>query len=159
MMHTKPVHRAAAVLSAVVGAALAAAPAAAAAPTTALAAGTWTIMSGTGECLVADHQNVYTINCSNIPASGQYWDLLPATNGSGTTVWRLKAAIGTCLSNFDFTRVWTTDCYGGDPGIWWQRDSAGRLKNDHTGRYLVADFAHQVYQNPTAGPEQWWIAY
>jgi hypothetical protein len=153
--------RAAVALAAIASAALLTTQPATAAPTTkappaaSTAAGGWVIEAGTGECLAADYSAVYTISCNDVAAADQYWTLIyyPSTNR-----WAFEAAIGTCLSNFNWTQVWTTNCDGGDPGLLWEWGADNRLKNVHTQYYLVADFAHRVGLSPTAGPEQWWAA-
>jgi transcriptional regulator with XRE-family HTH domain len=111
------------------------------------------LRAGTGECLAADYSAVYMISCAEAPAKAQTWRRVPIDGGK----YKLEGGTGKCLSNFDWDHVWTIDCGSSDPGLIWSWDTNSRLWNTHTGRSLVADFAHNVALYAGDGAGQFWL--
>jgi hypothetical protein len=124
-------------------------------PTPAAAASLYVVQAGTDECLAADYRAIYTFDCTNVNYAQQYWQINAVADYTITLAANIGDAGNHCLSNFDYNRVWTTTCDGTDPGIYWHQESDSRLKNLHTGRYLVADYSHRVYLSPTAPGQTW----
>ncbi len=100
--------------------------------------------NATGLCLVADYAKVYTWECDVV---GRQWYFIYDVSSGKDQLY--NAATGLCLSQADYTHVWTIRCDVYDPGQLWGFDwtvwPCLYMQSANTGGYLASDYSRNVY--------------